>query len=62
MNDPDERVYGPHLRAIRSAVAALAVAVLAAPLLMANDHYGFALFLITLVLVLYSFVPTLLHS
>lgn len=61
MSSDNAAAYGPHLRAIRTTMAALALAVLAAPLLMADDHYGFALFLITIVLVGYSFVPTLLN-
>ena len=62
MGQSDRPPYDAHLRSIRSALAALALAVLAAPLLMADEHYGFALFLIVIVLVLYSFVPTLLQS
>ena len=62
MGKNSEAPYGAHLRAIRSAIAALAIAVIAVPLIMADEHHGFVLFLVTLILVLYSFIPTLLHS
>ncbi len=62
MERSTEAPYGAHLRSIRSAISALAVAVLAQPLLMADEYYGFFLFLVTLVLIVHSFVPTLMRS
>lgn len=50
--------YEAHLRAIRSAIAALALAVLSASLIIRGDEFGFWFGIITLLLVVYSFVPT----
>lgn len=50
---------GPHLRAIRSAIVALALAVLAAPLLHVNSIMGFQLGFIALIAIVFSFVPTI---
>lgn len=52
---------GVHLRAIRTAIAALALAVLSAPFIMVNDSTGFYLSILTIVLVVYSFAPTLMN-
>ncbi len=54
--------YDAHFRAIRTAIVALVLAVLALPLLLANHDLGFPLVLFALVAVVYSFVPTLSSS
>ena len=54
--------YEAHLRAIRSAIVALALAVVAAPFLLEQETLGLLLLVGTLVAIAYSFVPTLLES
>lgn len=51
-----------HLRAIRSTIAALALAVLAAALILHDEPLAFPFLIATVVVLIYSFVPTLLHS
>lgn len=51
-----------HLRAIRSTIAALALAVLAAALILHDEPLAFPFLIATIVVLIYSFVPTLLHS
>lgn len=54
----DKEPYEDHFRAIRTSIAALALAVLSAPLIINNDHLGFYLFILTLIIIFYSFIPT----
>jgi hypothetical protein len=50
-----------HLRSIRTALVAMAVSILATGLIIADeDGLGFPLFIITLLVCGYAFVPTLL--
>ncbi len=48
-----------HLRAIRTAIASLALAIITAGLVINNDPEAFSLFLITILVLVYSFVPTI---
>lgn len=48
-----------HLRAIRTAIASLALAIITAGLVINNDSEAFSLFLITILVLVYSFVPTI---
>lgn len=62
MSERIEGSYGPDLRAIRSAIVALTLAVLAAGFIIADDHIGFALFGLSGIVALYSFVPTIIRN
>lgn len=61
-NKRDKMGDGSDLRAIRTAIVALALAVLSAPFVMINNSAGFYLSLLTISLVIYSFVPTMINS
>ncbi len=57
--DTETEMYYVHLRSIRSSIAALALAILSVPLIMRNE-FGFPILLLTLSIVLFSFLQTLL--
>jgi hypothetical protein len=55
--------YSSHLRAIRTAISALAAAVLAGSIVVGSDYTaGFIWAVFAIVLILLSFVPTLLDT
>lgn len=55
--------YESHLRAIRTAIAGLAIAVLASGWMIAIENsFGIVLWIFGLIVVGYSFVPTLVDS
>lgn len=55
--------YDSHLRAIRTAIAGLAIAVLASGWMIAiGNSLGILLWIFDLIVVVYSFVPTLVDS
>jgi len=55
--------YSPHLRAIRTAISGLAAAVLAGSIVIGSDYTaGFIWAVFAIVLILLSFVPTLLGT
>jgi hypothetical protein len=55
--------YDSHLRAIRTAIAGLALAVLAGSEIIAfGDSFGELLLILTILVIAYSFVPTLYNS
>lgn len=50
-----------HLRSIRSALVAVAISVLATGLIIREDSLAFPLFLVSLLVCLYAFLPPLLR-
>lgn len=59
----DQITLRAHLRSIRTALVAMAVSILTAALIIANeDGLGFPLFVITLLVCAYAFVPPLLRG
>lgn len=63
MDDEHSSMLSAHLRAIRSAIVGLALAVLAAAYIISStpSDTDFYLFLLSLVMIVYSFVPPLVY-
>ena len=55
----DDSIRGSDIRAIRTAIVGLALAVMAAALAHIGDPMGFSLFVVMLVVLAYSFVQTM---
>ncbi len=63
MAEKGTKVYDAHMRALRTAIAGLAVSVLAAGVIIGSENTsGFMLEVFAIVLILLSFVPTLLET
>ena len=59
MKDEQYSVFIVHLRAIRTAIIGLALAVLTTGLVIVGDPLGFQFLIVTILICLYSFVPPL---
>lgn len=63
MEKDHTKVYDAHIRALRTAIAGLAVSVLAAGVIIGSENSsGFMLEVFAIILILLSFVPTLLET
>lgn len=59
----EELIFRAHLRSIRTALVAMAMSILATGLIIADeDGLGFPLFIMTLLVCAYAFVPPLLRG
>jgi hypothetical protein len=61
MSDADAKRFA-HLRAIRTAVVGLALGVVTAALVLHDEPLAFPSLIATLVILLYSFLPTLIRA
>lgn len=62
MTDDDSSLLMAHLRAIRTAIVGLALAVITVGLIIEGDSLGFPFFLITILVCSYAFVPPLIRA
>lgn len=62
MSSDDEPLTNAHLRAIRSTIAAVALAILTAALILHDEGLAFPFLIVTIGVLIYSFIPTLLAS
>jgi hypothetical protein len=62
MNDDQHSMLTAHLRAIRTAIVGLALTVLAAAMIIIDAPYGYPLFLLSLTVCVYAFVPPLTRT
>lgn len=62
MGEDANPVLMAHLRAIRTAIVGLALAVITAGLVIQGDPLDFPLFVITILVCLYSFIPPLIRT
>ena len=62
MRGNDEMTHNAHLRSIRSAIVGTALAMLTGALVLHDEPLAFPMLILTLIVVAYSFVPTLIHS
>lgn len=60
--DEHNPVKQSHLRAIRTSVVGVGLAIVTAALISADEPMGFGLFIVTVIVLAYSFVPTLRAS
>lgn len=59
----EQALLRTHLRSIRTALVAMAASILTTGLIIADeDGFGFPLFIITLLICAYAFVPTLIRG
>lgn len=61
MDDEQYSIFIAHLRAIRTAIVGLALAVITVGLIIEGDPLDFPFFTITILVCLYAFVPPLIR-
>lgn len=62
MSDEQYLMVAAHLRAVRTAIVALAFAVLTAAFIVERSHLDFPFLIATILVCLYSFVPPIVQS